>query len=187
MFGLLAELIATKKIKFEDGRIELIEEPVSIIPLDCIVTLQKKLEETGQDNEIYYASKNMGVRWFKHMYEHFDISYEEVIRWGIKILSLAGWGKTKVPKFNSHQEYYTVRLESSGQSRLYGKSNHPVDNFVRGCYASGAKVLFGKECEAIELKCIAQGHKYCEFIAQPREKFDLSDPMIERQLDLGIK
>lgn len=175
-------LFASGQIKFTKGEIKLLGQSVSFIPIDWIITLQKNLEKKNSDNVIYYAAKDMGVRWFKNMYNHFKISAEDVIRWGINILSVSGWGETSTPEINMKEKFYTVELKSGAEAMAFGKVNHAVDHFVRGCYASGAKVLFGSECDAVELECVSEGAGSCKFIAQPTEKFNIKDRRVARQL-----
>ncbi len=185
MFDLFTDLIAHRRIKFEEGKIELLGQGVSLIPLDYMVTLQKELEKEGKDNTLYFVSKEMGYRWFKNMYDYFKIKPEDVTRWGVNILALAGWGKMVKVDVDLKGETLIVKVQNSAQAKKYGPSDHPVDYFIRGCYASGATVLFGKNCDAVETQCISQGAEYCQFLAQPTEKFDKKDPSVSRQIIVG--
>ena len=178
----IAELLASRKLKFRKGEIDLVEQIVTMVPIDWIITLQKNLEKKNSENLIYYSAKEMGVRWFKNMYDYFKISAEDVIKWGIRILALAGWGETRTPEINFKNKFYTVILNGGAEGKAFGNVGYAVDHFVRGCYASGAKVLFGVECDAIELHCIAAGYPLCEFIAQPTKKFLKNDPLVKKQL-----
>lgn len=178
----IAKLLALKQITFKKGDVELLNQSVGMIPLDYLVTTQKALEKTSSDSVLYYSAKEMGVRWFKNMYNHFNISREDVIKWGINILAVAGWGEIEVPELHSGKKYYTVKVNKSTQAIEYGKADHAVCSFVRGCFASGAKVLFGGECDSVETKCLSEGHNYCEFIAQSTDKFDFNDKRIKKQL-----
>ncbi len=181
----VAKMLASGQLKFKSGGIDLLEQIVTIVPVDWVITLQKQLEKKKAENMVYYASKEMGVRWFKNMYDHFKISTEDVIRWGIRILGLAGWGKTRTPEINFKEKFYTVVLNGGAEGKAFGKVGYSVDHFVRGCYASGAKVLFGVECDCIETHCVSDGSPQCDFIAQPTEKFDKDSILVKKQLSLG--
>ncbi len=180
----VAKMLASGQLKFKSGEIDLLEQIVTIVPVDWVITLQKQLEKKKTDNMIYYAAKDMGVRWFRSMYDHFKISTEDVIRWGIRILGLAGWGETKTPEINFKEKFYKIVLNGGSEGKAFGNVGYSVDHFVRGCYASGAKVLFGEECDSVEVHCIADGSPFCEFIAQATEKFDKNDPTVKKQLYL---
>ena len=178
----IAKLFASGQLKFKKGEINLLEQNVAIIPIDWIISLQKHLKKTNSDNLIYYVAKEMGVRWFKNMYSSFKISSEDVIKWGINVLGIAGWGETSTPEINQKDKFYTVKLEGGAEAKAFGKVGYAVDHFVRGCYASGAKVLFGGQCDAIESSCVSEGSPFCKFLAQPTNHFDKKDPRIIRQL-----
>jgi predicted hydrocarbon binding protein len=183
MFELFTDLIAHRRLKFDEGKIELLGQSVTMIPLDYLVTLQKGLEKQNNSNVLYFSSKEMGYRWFKNMYNYFKIRPEDVTRWGVNTLSIAGWGKMLSVDVDLKGERMTVRVSNAAQAVQYGLSDHPVDSFIRGCYASGATVLFGKDCDCVELSCISQGASFCEFLAQPREKFDSTDAKVARQIN----
>lgn len=180
----IARLFASGQLKFKKGEIDLLEQSVTIIPVDWIITLQKHLEKKNLENVVYYVAKEMGVRWFRNMYDHFKISPEDVIKWGISILAIAGWGETSTPQINFKDKFYTVKLEEGAEAKALGKVGYAVDHFVRGCYASGAKVLFGEECDAVELNCVSADSTFCNFIAQPTRRFDEKDPLVIKQLKL---
>ena len=182
MLDKVTELLLHGQLKFNQGEIQLLGQSVGMVPIDYLVTVQKNLEKNNVENVLYSNSKEMGIRWFKNMYDHFKIKPQDVTRWGVNILSVAGWGETLVVDFDMQKEMMKVNIRNSAQAKAYGKSDHPVDSFVRGCYASGAQVLFGKECDAVEIRCMSQGFDFCEFVAQPTEKFDLNNPVVKKQL-----
>ncbi len=181
----LAKLVASGQLKFTKGEVFTLNQPVAFLPIDWIVTLQKTLEKKKLDNLIYFSAKEAGVRWFKSMYEYFKISPEDVIKWGINLLVVAGWGETKTPEINLKEKHYKIILNGGAEGKSFGKVNHAVDHFVRGCYAAGAKVLFGAECDAIETHCISEGYNHCEFVAQPTEEFNKKDPRVKKQLSFS--
>ena len=180
----VARLFASGKLKFKTGKIDLLGQSVTMVPIDWLITLQRQLEKKNVENIIYYVAKEMGVRWFKNMYDYFKITPEDVIKWGINILAIAGWGETTTPEINFKEKFYKVVLNGGTEGREFGNVGYSVDHFVRGCYASGAKVLFGVECDAVELRCIANGSNLCEFIAQPTDRFNKKDPLVKKQLSV---
>lgn len=182
MLDLVTQLLMHGQLKFNQGGVTLLGQSVGMIPLDYLVTVQKNLEAKGIDNLLYYSSKDMGVRWFRNMHQYFKIKAEDVTRWGVNVLSVAGWGETLVVDLDSEKQIMKVNIRNAAQSSKYGQSDHAVDSFVRGCYASGAQVLFGVDCDCVEIRCRSQGSEFCEFIAQPTIRFDKSDKLVQRQL-----
>src|SRR5947208_10968881 len=130
-------------------------------PVARIVTLQKNLKKQNAETNVYFTAKEMGVRWFRNMYDYFKISAEDVIKWGINVLAIAGWGETQTPLIDVNKKFYTVLLNGGAEAKVFGRVGYAVDHFVRGCYASGAMVLFGVECDCVELRCTAEGNPFC--------------------------
>ena len=180
----VAKLFASGQLKFKKGEIEFLQQDVVMVPVDWIITLQKRLENQNSENLIYYTGKEIGVRWFKGLYDKFKISWEDVFKWGMNTVSVAGWGETSIPEINSKDKLFTVKLEKSAGAKGFGKVGYAVDNFIRGAYASGGNVLFGVECDGIELTCESEGAPFCKFLVQPTNRFDKKDPRVMKQLKL---
>ncbi len=178
----IAKLFASGQLKFKKGSIEFLTQDVILVPVDWVVTMHKKLEKSNSENFIYYTAKEMGIRWFKGLYQSYKISAEDVIKWGINTLGVAGWGITSAPEINLKDKICTFILEEAAESKAFGRVGYATDHFVRGSFASGAKVLFGGECDAVELTCMSEGAPFCKFLAQPTDHFDKKDPRVVRQL-----
>src|SRR3989344_4550477 len=175
MLQLVSDLILHKRFVFEEGRITLFNIPVSIIPTNFMVLLQKELEKEGLENLIYISVKNNGRDWFKSMDQNYGLKIKDIMKWGPELISLAGWGKVTVRTKKDSEKSLIVYLEKSSNAIEYGKSDKPVCNFFRGIVCGAWSYAYGEELEAIENYCVAKGDKMCEFIIMPKEKFDLSD------------
>lgn len=182
MFKLVSTLILQRQLSFEEGKIKLFNIPISIIPSDFIVELQKELEKRNLENIIYFAAKPVGEEWFRAMDKEYKIKTKDVMKWGPSIISLSGWGNVTVNTKKDSEKSLTVTLEKSTNAQLYGKSDNPVDHLFRGLVCGAWSYVYGEELEAIEKKCSASGNKSCEFLLMPKDKFDVSDPKINKQL-----
>jgi len=180
MLDIFSKLLLHKKLKFEKGQIILLEQNVSIIPLEYLINLHKTLGVN--ENLLYKSAKVMGFNWFTNMYKSFKIDRHDVLDWGVKILSVAGWGDIKVVKIDRTKKVYQVEAHNSSEALAYGKSDLPKDHFIRGCFAAGGTVIFDTACDCVEKNCIAKGDKFCEFIVKPTDTFDKTDPLVKNQL-----
>lgn len=126
------KLLASGQIKFGNGDIKLLGQPVSFVPIDWVITFHKQLEKNDLENVIYYTAKDMGVKWFKNMYDHFKISPEDVIRWGINILSVSGWGETSTPEIKMKEKFYTVELKKKCRSNGFRQFRSCCRPFCQG-------------------------------------------------------
>ncbi len=178
----VAKLFASGQLRFEQGKVILLNQPVVISPADFMGTLQKHADAVGNPNLIYFSAKEMGFRWFKNMDNYFKISLEDVIRWGVKTLTVAGWDQSEVTKLDSNEQIMRVKQNRGTLINESEINSIAARNFIRGCYASGAEVLFACPCDCIELSHQAESTPNYEFLAQPTSKFDVTDSNIKRQL-----
>jgi len=182
MFKLLSDLMIHKQLRYEEGRIQLLDQRVCMFPLDMLSQLQKELENEDSGNLVYYMAKKTGVTWFKNLYSSFKIKRVDVIKWGFNVISLAGWGIPNIVKMDREKKIMVFTLKDAGQAKVYGKSDESVDHYFRGCAASAGVLLFECNCDAIETKCISKGDSICEFVVKPKENFDLTTAVVKSQL-----
>jgi predicted hydrocarbon binding protein len=182
MFVLLEQLLALRQVSFEKGRIKIFEQPSSLIPSQSFVSMLKELEKQGKENVIYNAGKDAGEKWFESMRKKSSLNVDDVEKWGSGIVTLAGWGEAVLKEMKRDEGYMVYNLNKSIVAELYGKSDHCVDHMFRGLVAGAAKVTFKKDVDCIETKCVAKGDLTCEFIIQPKQKFDKKNPLVKKQL-----
>jgi predicted hydrocarbon binding protein len=183
MFKDIIDLLAHKQLKFEEGYITLFDQNGLMVPVSTLVEIQKNLEKVGKENLIYIGAKKSGAVWIREIFRLYKMNtIEEQANWGEKTFTLAGNGKMKVIKWNVKESSMIYRVYESAISKEYGKSKHAVDQVPRGWFAGASCVFFNKNVDAIETKCLAKGDEFCEFVAQPKNKFNLKDREIKRQL-----
>ncbi|MFH1394562.1 MAG: V4R domain-containing protein [Candidatus Omnitrophota bacterium] len=175
MLDMVAKLLLHKQLKFELGKITLLEQRVAMLPLFNVVELQKELERKGLENTLYYTNKKFGREWTSKIYKSFKMNENQIFEWGINSVSLAGWGKVELAEKNLEKNNIKFRLIDSGMSYYYGKTEKPVDHIFRGMIAGAMSAVYGKDLDAVETKCKAQGNPICEFVVQPKEMFENSD------------
>jgi predicted hydrocarbon binding protein len=116
------------------------------------------------------------------MKNDFNIKLDDIAKWGIDIISLAGYGKSSIINMDRNNNRMLVRMENSTIAESYGNVGRCVDHMMRG-YLAGAGVLyFGVETDCVETKCKSKGDKICEFIVKKREEFDPNNEQVKKQL-----
>ena len=50
-----------------------------------------------------------------------------------------------------------------------GKRDRPMSHLIRGGLAGVFREAYGREFMVREVKCIAKGDEYCEFVIEPME------------------
>lgn len=189
MFDIVKKLLLAKQLKFEDGKITFLQEPMFMLPLDTLLDFQRKLELINLQNLVYFSARETGLNWFKLMVDHFKMDHNDIIKWGINKIDLAGLGRTSVKVISLNEGRALNELKDSSMANLYlkrfGKASYCVDNIYRGYVAGAGKLIFnGKDCHAIETKCLAKGDGNCEFVIKPVNMFDYNEEIVKNQLSL---
>lgn len=181
MFEVLKKLMLAKEINFEEGKISLLGHPIIMCPVSTIVEIRKLLEKVNSTAIMYYAAKKSGNEYVKTIKNKFKMKPKDLILWGINTISLAGWGKSELIKYDPKNKIAIMTYDSTF-AKLYGHSKEPIDEIFRGFASTTASACFGKEIEGVEIKCKAMGSNICELIFKEKNKFDLSDKFIRKQL-----
>jgi predicted hydrocarbon binding protein len=183
MFKLVTQLLLHKQLKFEKGRISLLNENVAIAPITTYVGILKNLEGTKQENALYLGAKETGVSWNKKMQNIYKTkTVDEIFEWGMKIVTMSGWGDFKVIKYDREKNKFRYRLQDSTLAKGYGNSDHPVCQIPRGFFAGSACFLTKLDLDCVETKCVSMGAPFCEFEIKKKSEFSNSS-LIRRQLE----
>ncbi len=183
MFKAILELLAHKQFRLEEGYITLFGQNGLMVPVLTIVEIQKLLEKIGKENIFYYGAKESGAEWIRRIFKLYKMdTIKEQTTWGEKTFTLAGNGRMKVIRWNVKESTMVYRVYDSAISKVYGASDHAIDQIPRGWFAGASCVFFDKDVDVVEIKCMAKGDKFCEFLAQPKNKFNLKNKEIRRQL-----
>lgn len=186
MFGIVKKLLMARQIKFEESEITLFKQRIIMMPAYSYITLQKELEKRKVDKVVYKAMKELGIQWTNDLKVNYKMSPNDIVKWGINVLSLAGWGTSSIIKNDPKNKLVIMRLKNSSMAhtykKKYGKSKIPVDHAFRGMAAGTFAAIFRSDIDAIETKCIASGSNTCEFLIKERSKFNLKDKEIAAQI-----
>ena len=185
MFGIFKKLLIARQIKFEEGKITLFNQRIIMNPVYTNAIIQKHLEKAKSTHLIYESMKELGIQWTKDLQKNYGTKYKDVIRWGINVVTLAGWGIVEIIEDKPSEKVLVFRLKDSAIAetilKKYGKSKTPVDYSFRGMIAGTFSTLLKTDMDCIETKCIAMGHGICEFVVKEKTKVDLKDPKIRIQ------
>lgn len=77
-----------------------------------------------------------------------------------------GWGIIDKIKIDSEKRVAQFRVYQNFECELGENNGKPYSQFYRGAVAGLFTRFFGKEAEVQEIKCIAKGDPYCEFIVK---------------------
>jgi predicted hydrocarbon binding protein len=183
MFEVFEKLLALRQVSFGKGKIILFGQPDLLVPAKGFLKIQKELEKNGKENIIYLAGKEAGYNWFEGMSKNRKMFVEDVAKWGSDLVTLSGWGTAELKEIKKDEKYLKFNLINSTIAEIYGESKFPVCHMFRGLVAGAAEFTFKSKIDAIETKCISKGDPICEFIIQPKNKFDKKNNLVKKQLD----
>ncbi|MGQ9719991.1 MAG: V4R domain-containing protein [Candidatus Jordarchaeum sp.] len=165
--------VQLKMIK--DGYINLLGNRIVLLGGDYLSWLLGNLFRTyGYENIyefVYSLEKERGSSFISPLVKEFKLSdLREVITYIFKIFVLRGLGNFEFLEFDPEEESLRFRIFDSpicSQLRELGK---PAGVTIAGTIAGTVEKYTGKEYECEEVKCLAKGDQYCEFLVKPAKK-----------------
>lgn len=183
MFELLNKLRLSKQLTFEEGEITLLGEPaVMIIPGAGFMEMQKKLMEKDP-LALYDVGENTGNQLYD-LVHHYAADPKHMIKFGIQLLNLSGYGKFQVMDYKPKNKRAIVHVDHSINVRMHPKDKKPVCHYIRGLLAGFMENLYKANVACVETHCMAIGDKNCEFVIQKKNQFDPTSDLVKEQLRL---
>ena len=184
-YDFMQKLVLARQIKFENGKVELLNQPMVISPAWTFVYMLKTAKDSGEIGRLIYEGTKQATRegMAKEVKKEKKIEGLDLTKWIMNSGSMAGWGKLSLEKFNPKEQSATVICRNSVIAKIFGNSNCAVDHAIRGFSAGTACEVFERDdIEAIETKCASKGDKICEFKFMPRDKLNKKDPIVKVQI-----
>jgi hypothetical protein len=187
MIGMLEKLFLHRYLTFDQNKVYLFGNSMTLFPARLIASMTKSVHDGGDPSQLYRFSRAEGYSWFNQMVRDYHLNPKDIIDWGTDLLSLAGYGKVTNEEINFKDKKIVFTLTESSVAReylkLFNKPDHAVCDVIRGLVAGGSRIIYNDETmDAVERECEALGAPKCVFHLKRRSEFDLSDPEVLRQL-----
>ena len=189
MYGFMAKLIASGKMKFTEGKISLLGEPMAIVSMNAIKEMTDYAEKKGSDviSEFYFQGWIYGYTFTYNMAKAYNLKkFAERYKLAMDVAALCGFGDYKTLNFKkAHSSKF--RVLGNPFALMYHPSDRRVCHFLRGMNGGGGTVVHERMVDCIELECAAQNGKYClqTNVTEQAMKDNKIDPkLIKEQLDL---
>jgi len=175
----LKETLFSKLSYDESGRLLLGNVIVLIIPRRIFSIVQRSISDMLGEGcaalVMYNAGYSVGYDVFAKTVKRFNNDTKSAFEFFITVLTTRGWGDFKIVKFNENDNTYYIRVSSSYGEDLF-PSNRAVCHFIRGLLTGSLQCLVDLKEKGIklysrEVKCIAKGDPYCEFLIAEVKKF----------------
>ena len=176
----------SKLLNLQDGRIDLMNVPINIVPTSILCDLQKGLIDSigfkAAYKKIYESAKEGSREYNKNFIKKQGFTDKrKIIDWQSKIVTFAGWGNVEIAEIDFDKDEYTSHFKNSPFPEIYGKSGYPIDIITAGFISGAFSGSLNKQLECVETKCIANGAPYCEF------KVASKDIIEQRKAELWAK
>lgn len=170
--GLLARLLMTKRLKFEEGLISLKDMHMTLVPASFIGELTHYFYKEERLPLFYLISWIWGFILVDTIKREFKLKTpDKVYSLGMDLGEVMGIGLYKTHDY--HPGRYTHFVISNNPYIKYIKwlkVEKPLDYFISGCMAGGGCHVHGTICQNVETKCILVGDPYCDFLTGTEEE-----------------
>lgn len=167
MFGTIKKLLFAKQLKFEEGEIDLLGQPIVMFPVILFVEMIKDLKKHNPENYkeiIYEICDEVGRYYSKELKKRYGLSEKKLIEWDMNTLAFAGFGKGKMIKLDLVKKTARIIVENASIGKRLRPSKEPTDYVIAGLIGGSGKIIFNsKKITCKETKCISMGDKYCVF------------------------
>ena len=191
MYGFFTKLLLSKRLKFEEGKIVLFDQPCSFVPLCSIKQMTDDAIKKGKKaiNDLYFYGWVYGYVVTREVLKSYGLktglkSFEDRYTLVMQIASACGFGDYETYTFKVGDARFKVIKNPFGLQ--YYPSKLFVDHYLRGMNAGGGSLVHELLVDCIEIECTAVNGEYCNFINASREtlkKFDKK--LVALQLDLN--
>ncbi|MBN2202796.1 MAG: hypothetical protein JW700_01225 [Candidatus Aenigmarchaeota archaeon] len=185
--SLITKLLVSKQLKFEEGRIVFLEEPMVFVPIEFYIHLTKEIAKKRRDKmEVYLDAWKAGVIFMRNVAQRYSMSrFEERYNEAMEIISSAGFGDYQTLDFVPAKYAYFKILNNPIAEKFF-PSKKPVDHVLRGFNAGGGSPVHERIINTIETECKAVNGKYCIHLNGATEvlKQKKFSKFVKAQLDL---
>ncbi|AJF60043.1 MAG: V4R protein [archaeon GW2011_AR10] len=157
----MQKLVLAKQIKFDQGKIELLNQKLSIFPVSVFSTIVDNNPKVVPD--VYQATKESAQMFANEIKKRHKFTGQQLKSWLKDIVSFAGWGKAEFIIYDEKNFASIVRVQQSPVAEISKKKGY-TDHALRGFFAGGGSASMETDLDCIEIKCVAKGDSICEFV-----------------------
>jgi len=187
VYGMLSKFIISGKLKFKQGEILFLEQPMTFFPLRTLKVMTDDAIKRGPKavQELYFYGWHFGYTFTHKLAEVFELKkFEERYKVIMDIAELIGFGAYETLNFK-HAHHSKFKNIKNPFALLYYPSDQLVCHFVRGMNAGGGTIAHEKLLQCIEMECCARNNEYCLFYNVSDEALkEFDKKIIKQQLDL---
>ena len=176
--------IFTNTLKYTHNNFYLVNVPFVIAPIDIFLSILK-ISDLDLHKKMYLAVKEDTKSNFLKRFSELGIDESKELDFVRAFFIASGWGMLQIIDHDKETKRAIVVLDNSPfATELKGKTDIPVDTFLKGVLAGLFSEIYKNDVDCIEAECFALGSKNCKFIIKPKTEFDLSKKIVQDQLPI---
>jgi predicted hydrocarbon binding protein len=183
----ITKLLISKQLRFEEGQIIFLEEPMAFVPIDFYVHLTKEiLKKRREMLEAYLDAWKAGVIFMRRVAQRYSMrKFEERYKEAMDIISSAGFGDYKTLEFEGGKYAY-FKIFNNPIAEKFFPSKKPIDHILRGFNAGGGTPVHERIINTIETECKAVNGKFCIHLNAATEVLQQNKfkKIVKKQLNL---
>jgi hypothetical protein len=189
MYGFVSKLLLSRKLKFEKGKIILLNQPMAFVPVDFFIEETKRVLKGKEKEEmvrLYFDAWKAGVFFMRDFTKGYNVrKFEDRYNLAMEIISMAGFGDYQTVAFKGGV-FSHFNIINNPIAEFFYPSKSPVDFITRGFNAGGGTIVHETIINTIETACKAVNGKMCTHIsANPSFLGKYKDQkLVSEQLDL---
>ena len=113
---------------------------------------------------LYDSGKGMGEHAAKRISKMFGLRGKQLMEALAQAGQATGWAITEIRQIDFKSCSATIVVKDGFEAAVWQKKPYTVCHWTRGYLAGYLSVVFNKQVEATETKCLAKGDEYCEFV-----------------------
>jgi len=126
-----------------------------------------KTFSSGGNAILFDMGKKAGSSAARKLRESYGLSGRELVETFLSLQVAAGWFNYEV-SLDEEGTISSIRLYENFECLpLSRRSKKPVSQLVRGALAGVLEEAYGRRFDVVEVKCLAKGDEYCEFVVRP--------------------
>lgn len=189
MYGFFSKLLLSRKLKFTEGKILLLDQPMAFVPVDYFIEETRRVLESNDWDErmrLYLDAWKSGVFFMRDFSKGYDVKkFEDRYNLAMEIISMAGFGDYKTLAFKGGV-FAHFNIINNPIAESFYPSKKFVDFMTQGFNAGGGTIVHETIINTIETACKAVNGKNCTHINANVEYLQSykDQKLVKSQLDL---
>ena len=126
---------------------------------------------TGAHAILFDMGEQAGRAAAKKLSRTYGLKGRELVEAFLALHVAAGWFNYEVVSFDEEALKFVIRLYDNFECVPFaGKKKRPMSHLVRGGLAGLFSGVYNRDFKSEEVRCLAKGDPYCEFVLTPREE-----------------